>query len=73
MQTAFPLAVHALVGPAADLLGVGADDAVLVRPDARLLARWPTAGDPRADVGPIWSYLAGLRPQVRLRAHHPVL
>jgi putative polyketide hydroxylase len=56
--TPFPLEVHALDGPAADLLGVGADGAVLVRPDARVLAHWPTAGDPRADlaaaVGPRW-------------------
>jgi putative polyketide hydroxylase len=48
MTTAFPLDVHAVDGPAAELLGVGARGAVLVRPDARALARWPAAGDPRA-------------------------
>jgi putative polyketide hydroxylase len=57
MQTAFPLDVHALDGPAAGLLGVGTDGAVLVRPDARVLARWPTTSDPHAHLD------AALRPR----------
>jgi putative polyketide hydroxylase len=48
--TAFPLDVHALDSPAADLLGIHPDGAVLIRPDARVLARWPTTGHPRADL-----------------------
>jgi putative polyketide hydroxylase len=56
-RTAFPLDVHVLDGPAAGLLGVGTDGAVLVRPDARVVARWAAAGDPQADLD------AALRPR----------
>jgi putative polyketide hydroxylase len=49
-ETTFPLGVHALDGPAAGALGVGADGAVLVRPDARVVACWPAAVDPPADL-----------------------
>jgi putative polyketide hydroxylase len=50
VETAFPLDVHAVDGPAAGVLSMGPDGAVLVRPDARVVARWPAAGDPRADL-----------------------
>lgn len=50
VETTFPLDVHALDGPAAGALGMGTDGAVLVRPDARVVACWPTAADPHADL-----------------------
>jgi hypothetical protein len=50
METTFPLDVHALDSPAAAVLGVAADGAVLVRPDARVLARWRTSKGPRDDL-----------------------
>jgi putative polyketide hydroxylase len=49
-ETTMPLGVHALDGPAAVAVGVGADGAVLVRPDAQVVACWPAAVDPRTDL-----------------------
>jgi putative polyketide hydroxylase len=46
LTTPFPLAVHALDPVAAAVLGVDPDGAVLARPDARVVARWP--GAPRS-------------------------
>jgi putative polyketide hydroxylase len=47
--TPFPLEVHTLDSGTADVLGVGAAGAVLVRPDAQVVACWPAAPpDPRA-------------------------
>jgi putative polyketide hydroxylase len=49
METPFPLHVRALDGPAAGTVGIGPRGAALVRPDARVVACWPAAGDdPRA-------------------------
>src|SRR4029453_18445799 len=38
----FPLPVHTLAPAAAAALGVDPDGAVLARPDARVVARWPS-------------------------------
>jgi putative polyketide hydroxylase len=47
--TPFPLEAHALDPGTARILGVGPGGAVLVRPDAQVVARWPAAPpDPRA-------------------------
>jgi putative polyketide hydroxylase len=47
--TPFPLAVHPLDPATADALGLGAAGAVLVRPDAQVVACWPAPPpDPRA-------------------------
>jgi putative polyketide hydroxylase len=52
LPTAAPLEVHRLDAVTAATLGVGADGAVLVRPDAQVLARWPAApADPGAALG----------------------
>jgi 2-polyprenyl-6-methoxyphenol hydroxylase-like FAD-dependent oxidoreductase len=55
----FPLEVHPIDPAAAQVLGVTPDGAVLSRPDAQVLARWPTApADPRAGLAaalPAWS------------------
>ena len=49
LGTPFPLEVHALDPGTARTLGVGAVGAVLVRPDAQVVACWPAAPpDPRA-------------------------
>jgi putative polyketide hydroxylase len=50
----FPLDVHVLDGPAAETLGIDPDGAVLARPDAQMVARWPTApADPRAELAAV--------------------
>jgi putative polyketide hydroxylase len=63
VATTVPLGVQALDGPAAVAPGVGADGAVLVRPDARVVACWPAAADPRTDLaaalGSRWFAAAG--------------
>ena len=47
----FPLDVQTLDGPAADTLALHADGAILARPDAQVVAHWPTAPpDPRAEL-----------------------
>ena len=52
--TPCPLEVAALDRPAARAVGIGPDGAVLVRPDAKVVARWPVAaGDPRAELAAV--------------------
>jgi putative polyketide hydroxylase len=56
LETPFPLDVHGLDGPAAATLGIGPDGAVLVRPDAQVVAHWPAAPtDPRAELATVRS------------------
>jgi putative polyketide hydroxylase len=55
----FPLDVHHLDPSTASSLGIGLDGAILVRPDAQVVAHWPTAPtDPARELagwtGPRW-------------------
>ena len=51
LGTAFPLDVRPVDAGAAATLGVHPDGAVLARPDAQVIARWPSAPpDPRAEL-----------------------
>ena len=54
LATPFPLAVRTLDPSTATTLGIEPDGAILVRPDAQVVAWWPTApGDP---AGQLWSW-----------------
>jgi putative polyketide hydroxylase len=56
LHPAFPLDLRALDGPAAGTLGVDPAGAVLVRPDAQVVAHWPTApADPQAELATVLS------------------
>jgi putative polyketide hydroxylase len=57
--TPFPLEVHTLDLATAHALGVGAGGALLVRPDAKVVACWPAAPpDPRAALAAAVPWLA---------------
>jgi hypothetical protein len=43
LDTRFPLTVHTLDPATATALGVDPDGAILVRPDAQVVAHWPSA------------------------------
>jgi putative polyketide hydroxylase len=61
-----PLKLHRLDPAAAATLGLGPDGAVLVRPDARVTARWPSAPtDPEAELAAAAATGAGLVPALR--------
>jgi putative polyketide hydroxylase len=62
--TTAPLAVHPLDRQAAAAVGIADDGAVLVRPDAQVVATWPTApADPQADLAaPIATAAATVTP-----------
>jgi putative polyketide hydroxylase len=63
LATPFPLTVHTLDPPAATALGVGADGAVLARPDAQVVAHWPGApADPPAALSTRVSAWSGRQP-----------
>jgi putative polyketide hydroxylase len=60
--TPFPLEVAVLDRPAGHAVGIGPGGAVLVRPDAQVVACWPTAGAQ----GPSWTMrMAGPDPARR--------
>ena len=60
--TPFPLEVAVLDRPAAHAVGIGPGGAVLVRPDAQMVACWPTAGAPGAELAEALSSWFGRRP-----------
>ena len=63
LDPAFPLDVHALDHRTAATLGLGPDGAFLARPDAQVIAHWPTAPtDPPADLAEAVSGWLGRRP-----------
>ena len=60
--TPFPLEVAVLDRAAAHAVGIGPGGAVLVRPDAQMVACWPTAGAPGAELAEGLSSWFGRRP-----------
>jgi putative polyketide hydroxylase len=56
---AVPVAVHVIDPATADLLQVGADGLVLVRPDGRPVARWATSADASAISAALSTAVAG--------------
>ena len=63
LDTAFPLDVRPVDAGAAATLGVHPDGAVLARPDAQVVAHWPSApADPPAALGALASTWSGGQP-----------
>jgi putative polyketide hydroxylase len=72
LDPAFPLDVHALDHRTAATLGLGPDGALLARPDAQVIAHWPTAPtDSPADLAEAVSGWLGRRPTANDQGRRP--
>jgi hypothetical protein len=65
----FPLTVHTLDTATASALAVDPDGAILARPDAQVVAHWPSApADPPAALGRLVSAWSAGQPAGRVSA-----